>query len=488
MFNIYNILGLKFNSINKVKFNSSIKNDTVVDLPMLLSRVGPRPIALDENMYQLAILENAHDIYLDQEVKGLDELTFNIDIVDANFMYIKNENLIQMFNTIYIIREINVDKNNMKADVFCEALWYDIAYGEPLTKADWNDTNVRSIANDILYGSGWKIGTVGNFNHSSLHVQIDDNRLSALRKLESKVGGELIFDTQNKIVHLFKEVVNHTGASIMYDKNADNIQANYDTKELVTKIYPYGADGLTIKNANNGKEYLENYSYTKKVRVQVISDERYTNPYELKDMCERALEELSKPRSSYNITMKDMTEKSGLEHEKFFIGGLVRVYDKELNLDVTTRIMKWKYNVSEPEQSDMNLEYKAKSLSELLTGEDNYSNMFSSDNGKEIANLSVFNQLLNSRADDGFAYWSNSGFTIDSSKGSSGNSSFKATGQLGVEKRLKQTIYPADNSNFAISFKAQTENLVETNSSAIGVEVKIKYTDGTTETKFVKLT
>lgn len=484
--NKFNTFGRFFNSLEKSKFNSSFKELALRQL--VVERVGVRPIVLSDDFEQIAILENAYDIFLNQEVQGIDELSFCIAYDDENYNFVKNEVMIQMFDTVYIIREINVNKSTLVADIFCEAIWYDIAYGEPLETYDWSGKNVREILSDILKTSGWRVGKVDDFRHSSLHLDTDTNRLSAIRKLETKVGGELIFDTQNKIVSLVKENIVHTGASIMHDKNADNIQANYDTRELVTKIYPYGKEGLTIAEANNGLNFLENYSYTKKVRVQVISDERYTNPYELKEMCERALVELSKPRASYTITMKDISEMSGLEHEKFFIGGLVRVYDKELGLDVTTRIMKWKYNVSDPANSDMNLEYKAKSISELLTGVDNGTTQFESETSSDnVGNLSVYNHLLNSRAEDGFAYWSNTGFEVDSSSGSSGNSSFKAVGSIDLKKKLSQKVYPANNDYYTISFKGETKDLIQTGETKIGIEVVINYEDGTSETQFVSL-
>ena len=485
--NKFNTLGkLLYNSLGKSKYNSSYSQIGLKQL--LISRIGQRPIVLTESYEQVAILDNAFDIYLDQEVQGIDELTFKMYFDDENYGYIKNEALVQMFDTVYIIREVDVDKTSLTVDISCEAVWYDIAYGEPLEVFDWSDKSIKEILADLLKTSGWKVGVVDSFRHSSLHLDIDVNRLSAIRRLEKKVGGELIFDTQNKIISLVKENIVHTGASVMHEKNAENIKANYDTRELITKIYPYGKEGMTIAEANNGINFVENYTYTKKVRVQTISDERYTNPYELKEMCERALVELSKPRASYTITMKDISELSGLEHEHFFIGGLVRVYDKEINIDSNTRIMKWKYNVSDPSKSDINLEYKAKSISELLTGLNDNAGQFESEmTSDKVGNLSVFNQLLNSRADDGFSYWSNTGFMVDNSSGGSGNSSFKAIGSLSGVNKLSQVVYPANNSNYAISFKGMTTDLVTTTESRVGVEVVITYSDGTSETQFISL-
>ena len=38
-----------------------------------------------------------------------------------------------------------------------------------------------------------------------------------------------------------------------------SIQRVVDTRSLVTRLYAYGADGMTFASINNGKEYVEEY-------------------------------------------------------------------------------------------------------------------------------------------------------------------------------------------------------------------------------------
>jgi hypothetical protein len=241
---------------------------------------------------------------------------------------------------------------------------------------------------------------------------------------------------------------------------------------------------MTIADANNGVIFLSNHSYSNTVRVMTMKDERYTNPFQLKEMGERALAEVSKPRTSYQVKMGEMAERQGLEHEVFVIGGIVKVYDKELKLNQNTRIMKWSYNVIEPWRTTFDLETKTKSLSELLTGTDADVALLSSEDSVEKAemlNLSVFNYLMNSRADDGYAYWTNNGWEVDPSNGSTGSASFKAVGN-GTNKELFQTVYPSSAEDYAISFKAYADNIDAGETGEVGVEITITYEDGTTET------
>lgn len=327
-------------------------------------------------------------------------------------------------------------------------------------------------------------------NERTLHADVADNRLQVAGKVESLFGGELYFDTVALELSLLLPNGKDTGAGIMYEKNADDIEARYDTRDLVTRVYIYGKGGVTMADANNGKDYVENFTYTSKVRVRKYNDNRFTNPFHIKETAEQALAELAKPRATYTIKMAELNTRSGLSHEQFFIGGIVTVYDKELNLNLKPRIMRWRYNVIEPWRTEITLESKPKGISELLTGSNDFDSSFASEDTverAELLNLSTKNYLMNSRADDGTAYWATNGWLIDM-VGKSGSASFKAVGALQVEKSMTQTVSPSSHDNYALSFKAYVENFAKgTTDPKVGVEVTITYEDGSTGTVFIPL-
>ena len=94
--------------------------------------------------------------------------------------------------------------------------------------------------------------------------------------------------------------------------------------------------------------------------------------------------------------------------------------------------------------------------------------------------------LRNSRADDGFAYWQNSGFEVDPNNGVSGTASFKAVGVPGT-KSMAQTVYPANRRNYTISAQIGSENLQKGVNAQVGIEVEFEYEDGSIERRFIDL-
>lgn len=480
----------KYNQLGTVKYNTL----RLARASALYNRLpGARPVVLDQTGKRLAVLDNAHDIILDQEINGADTLTFSLPLNDPKKQYLVNENRVLLVDAEYIIRRIEEmrDESNRKVKVFCEASWYDLMVADPLPVANWTDVTPDVPMRDILSGTGWSLGTVEITTRRTLTVdQETTNRLNALRQVTEVWGGELEFDTAARRVHLRQEIARRPGIVIAFRKNMRSIEKITDTTDLITRLYPYGKNGLTIADANNGVPYVENFQYTTAVRVGLFKDERFTNPFHLKERAEEILEQVSKPRVSYVVKAIDLSALSGFEHESFRLGDYVIVHDEELGVQIETRIMRWAYNVAEPWQTELELSSRTPTLTNLLeTVSETNAVLQSADavDRQDMLELMVFNYLLNSRADDGFAYWVNNGWTIDNTQGYSGPASFKCVGQFGVAKTLSQTVWPSHRDAYTLSFRVQTQNVVKGSNGRVGVEVIIRYEDGSSETKFLSL-
>ncbi|WP_144560295.1 phage tail spike protein [Shouchella miscanthi] len=492
-----NVNESQYNQLHTVFYNHSYSRMQRA----IFSRLpGARPVVLSPEREQLAVLDNAYDILLEQEVNGIDTLSFVLPFSDQKNEHLQNEHLIQIVDELYIIRRITYSRGGSgvpETEVFAEALWYDLQFSDPLSVSEWEDKSVVVVLSDILQGTDWRLGVVSNFPTRNVSVESGlTNRLQALTQLPDVYGGELVYHSDTMTIDFIEPIGRISGAAIVYEKNIQSIEATYDTDELITRLYPYGRENLSIDSVNDQVPYLDirddpNYTFTTKLRAKVLKDDRFTNPFHLKEQAQAALENLSLPRTSYQIKASDLSILSGMEHEQFKLGDLVRVYDKELGIDRQTRILAWRYNLVEPWETEIVLESKAPTLSDLLTGvQDGTSFLRSEDtiDSSDMLELSVFNLLLNSRADDGFRYWSNSGWEVDPVNGFSGSASFKAETTSGV-KRLSQTVYPANRDHYVLSFRSAVQNFAVNEDGRVGVEVIVRYEDGTEEEPtFISLT
>ena len=452
-----------------------------------------RPVVLDSNGAWEAVLENAYDIIVTGEINGEDTLSFKIPYRDSKRSYIDSEKKIQIVDDIYKVRTVKDTKDtegNAITEVYAEAEFYDLTFSVRKEERSFEAETAEVPMAYALAGTEWAVGTV-NVRTKRTWTSSEKNALSILRNVADLHGGDLVFDCANRLVHLLTVNGKDSGALFAYRKNMKSIQRVVDTRSLVTKLYAFGADGLTFADINNGKPYVEDYTYTNEVRISTLDCSSFTNPYQMKEYAEMRLAQYAKPTISYVLNAMDLSVLTGYEHEAWALGDYVRVEDKELGISVTTRIVRREYNLQEPWNTVLELSTTLKNLGSSASQWDNAADtlegtsMVSNDDIREMV---PFNLLRNSRADDGLAYWTSSGFVADGENGASGTASFKAEGVSGMTKSLSQTVYPANRDSYTISAQIGSEDLEKlSDSSQVGIEVIIEYEDGTTESRFIDL-
>ena len=452
-----------------------------------------RPVVLDSNGAWEAVLENAYDIIVTGEINGEDTLSFKLPYRDSKRAYIDSEKKIQIVDDIYKVRTVTDTKDtdgSSVTEVYAEAEFYDLTFSVLKEERSFEAEYPETAMAYALSGTEWSVGTV-NVRTKRTWTSSEKNALSILRNVADLHGGDLVFDCANRLVHLLTVNGKDSGALFAYRKNMKSIQRVVDTRSLVTRLYAFGADGLTFSGINNGKPYVEDYTYTNEVRISTLDCSSFTNPYQMKEYAEMRLAQYAKPTISYVLNAMDLSVLTGYEHEAWELGDYVRVEDKELGISVTTRIVRREYNLQEPWNTVLELSTTLKNLGSSASQWDNAADslegtsMVSNDDIREMV---PFNLLRNSRADDGLAYWTSSGFVADGENGASGTASFKADGVSGMTKSLSQTVYPANRDSYTISAQIGSENLEKLSDSAqVGIEVVIEYEDGTTESRFIDL-
>ena len=452
-----------------------------------------RPVVLDSNGAWEAVLENAYDIVVTGEINGEDTLSFKIPYRDSKRLHIDSEKKIQIVDDIYKVRTVTDSKDtegNSVTEVYAEAVFYDLTFSVMKTEKTFEAEYPEVAMAYALAGTEWNVGTV-NVRTKRTWTSSEKNALSILRNVADLHGGDLVFDCPNRLVHLLTVNGKDSGALFAYRKNMKSIQRVVDTRSLITRLYAFGDDGLTFADINNGKAYVEDYTYTNEVRISTLDCSSFTNPYQMKEYTEMRLAQYAKPTISYVLNAMDLSVLTGYEHEAWELGDYVHVEDKELGISVKTRIVRREYNLQEPWNTVLELSTTLKNLGSSASQWDNAADtlegtsMVSNDDIREMV---PFNLLRNSRADDGLAYWTSSGFVADGENGASGTASFKAEGVSGMTKSLTQTVYPANRDSYTISAQIGSEDLEKlSDSSQVGIEVVIEYEDGTTESRFIDL-
>lgn len=451
-----------------------------------------RPVVLDANGAWEAVLENAFNIIVTGEVNGSDTLEFSLPFHDPKRAMLDNEKQVQIVNDIYRVRTLTDTKDSggrIITQVYAEAAFYDLSFSEEKGTMDFNADTAEAPMAHALAGTGWSVGTV-NVTTKRTWECSEKNALSILRATQNIHGGDLIFDCPNRLVHLLTFGGKDTGALFAYRKNLKSIQRVVDTRSLVTRLYAYGKDGMTFASINGGREYVEDFSYTREVRISTLDCSNFTNPYQMLEFANMRLAQYAKPRISYVLSAMDLSALTGYEHEAWSLGDIVTVDDKDLNLSVKTRVVRRQYNLQEPWKTVLELSTTLRELGDSSAQWDKAADVLASTDvidRQEVKDLVPFNHLRNSRADSGMNYWLNSGFEVDTDNGVSGTACFKAAGVSGMTKSLAQTVYPASRNSYTFSAQIASEDLKKGPAGQVGIEVTFEYEDGSTETRFIDL-
>lgn len=453
------------------------------------------PILLDEILKPKEVLNNAIDVLIKDQLltttNGFETIEIKIPSNDEKAMLIQNEDYIEVNGRHYIVRLCVTDKTDENLlCITCDATWYDFNDFEPITELKRANIGPKIVMGDILSGTGWSVGEVDITTPHDFNITEITTRLSALRQLPQIYGGELSFDTKNKKVNLMTQVGTQTDILFAYNSNMEEVHKSVDTRNLKTRLYLTGKGGITIAPVNGGLAYVENYSHydslgkERVLKVANITDDRFSNPNYMKAWMVSKLATMCKPDISYTVKVSLL---GGVIPE---LGDYVGVYDEELNLKQQMRVMGRTINVLDPEESDIQLEGVTKSLADqIANASQNGGNVADVQDALEsvMSDMTMFNLLFNSRADDGFAYWINQGFTIDNTAGVSGSSGFAVQGQLATTKTLSQTVDVANRENYTLSADVEINNVNSGTTAKVGFDVIFEYEDGTTETQYVSI-
>ena len=135
-----------------------------------------------------------------------------------------------------------------------------------------------------------------------------------------------------------------SGDYFIEDLNLSNLKFTGDSSGLVTRLYVYGKKDestgqyLTIASVNDGKEYLEDFTYSDKVICGSIVDERYTVPEHLKAYGESVLAEKCVPVRSYSFDVNNLDG-------DMYLYKIVTIVDKNRGYRINYRCIKFvEYN------------------------------------------------------------------------------------------------------------------------------------------------
>lgn len=219
-------------------------------------------------------------------------------------------------------------------------------------------------ARSAIQGTDW---TISSTVSGERNVQrFKKTPLEILYAIRDAWMCEIRFDNLNKVIYFADEFGEDRGVYLMRGLNLKKVSPTIDTYDYVTRIIPYGADGLTISDINNGIPYVENYQYSTKILTLIWEDTSYTDAQALMDDAEKKLMDLSKPKNAYSCDVialaKMSSQYSILDYE---LGDTVILQDPVLGVSEKQRIVKYNEFPDDPEMDSVEISNTVLSFEEI---------------------------------------------------------------------------------------------------------------------------
>lgn len=302
---------------------------------------------------QVDLLENPISPVIVNELGGIGELTFS---VPSTYKHLELEGYIQVENDHeYVIKEIVTHGTNR--DVVC-MLNIEEILGMAWSKFISRDNTLMKCAELVLSGTKWRA-----IDKSSCKVKRNlygtvTNSYNLLQMMCTVYNVEFIFDTYNKTVTFVDKVGKDAGVYFINDINLKQLNVDTHTHKYITRVIPIGKDGLTIESVNNGKNYLENKSYSDKNIYGIWQSDKHEDPKALMDDAKRFLDEMAIPYETYEVVVDDLYALKGYAEFQYGLGDIVTIIDGDTETRIQQRIIQRTYNLLEPDKDTIHIANK----------------------------------------------------------------------------------------------------------------------------------
>ena len=247
------------------------------------------------------------DYTLTRTLSGLTTLTFTLSGADEILPRVREEGLLRDTSDgqTYRIRGIHI----LPAEAQISArLQLDDWESSAVTSFSRTNATAQSILGEIL-PTGWTLRCLQTGDaQRSIEMEYGGTPLEIAQRVQEEFSCGLCFDNVEKALILSFPAQNPLSDTVLTEGADLRSVPEYTGKstDLVTRLYPVGADNLTIESVNNGKPYVESFGYTNRVIAKVWKDERYTIAAHLMAAAQEKVEALSQPDMAWEISIHDL--------------------------------------------------------------------------------------------------------------------------------------------------------------------------------------
>lgn len=313
---------------------------------------------LDSTRTEIGEITDYEDLEI---VHSLEDGDATISFTYLGTTKIENEQYVRTDTARYTIKEAAPQEGKT---VYHGQLDLEDLQRVPLKQFTSTGQDLKTAAEAVLKGTGWTVST--NITTKRNVQKFKKTPLELLYAIRDAWMCEIAFDNLRCIVTFAEKLGSDKGVYLMRGLNLKNASPTIDSYDYVTRLIPYGNDGLTIESVNDGIPYVENYQYSTKILTKIWEDTSYTDAQTLKDDAEKKLQDLSRPKKSYSCEVLSLAKMSGTyQILDYAVGDTVTLIDEVTDTYDKQRIVKYTEHPDHPENDTCELSNTVLTFEEL---------------------------------------------------------------------------------------------------------------------------
>lgn len=251
---------------------------------------------------------------------------------------LKEESYIRTKTDEYVIKQTKTNNEYLEVTA---TLNVEELEGKSFESFSSNTKTIKDCLTTMFTGTGWSVGYCDVTKKRTI-VGTYKNAWTLLQECINTYSCEIEIDTINKIINIYSQRGSDKGVFMIDGVNIKALNIQGSSYDFYTRLIPIGKDGLNISSINNGKKYIENYSYSSKVKTTYWKDERYTDVNHLYEDAVIKLGEISQPVESYEVNLYDLAKMNPkYKAYEFDLGDIVILKSKAKNVKLKNRIVKY---------------------------------------------------------------------------------------------------------------------------------------------------
>lgn len=247
-------------------------------------------------------LENT-EYYIRELANGLDEVIFSLSIHDPIYAIIaEEEQVTDRAGQTYKVKQIDAGANDAK--IVCQL---DIDIWRQTLNVNYN-SGTKTVNQQItaVLPAGWTLNDRSSVNIGRT-IEGDYTPYDVCVRCTDVYNVYIRWDNKNKVCTIYpKAMGTPVGAFATRELNLKEINYKGKSNDLITRLYAYGKDGMSFADINDGKAYVDNFSYTDKIICGIWRDERYTVAADLLADAQERLAQMAKPSRTYECSIVDL--------------------------------------------------------------------------------------------------------------------------------------------------------------------------------------